>query len=51
MAWIEVPNPIPSPELRLYALLTESDGDAAHGRYDALVRRLVSFERALACER
>jgi hypothetical protein len=48
---IEVPNAIPSPELRLYALLTESDGDAAHGRYNALVRRLVSFERALACER
>lgn len=48
---IEVPNPIPSPELRLYALLSESDGDAANGRYNALVRRLVSFERALACGR
>jgi hypothetical protein len=48
---VEVPNPIPSSELRLYALLTESDGDAAHGRYNALVRRLVNFERALACGR
>jgi hypothetical protein len=48
---IDVPNPIESPELRLYALLSESDSDSAHGRYNALVRRLVSFERALACAR
>ena len=37
------------PEHRLYDRLSERFGDAAHGRYNALVRRLVSFERALAC--
>ena len=40
---------IASPERRLYERLAESDADAAHARYNALVRRLVSFERALAC--
>jgi hypothetical protein len=34
---------------RLYALLAADDSDSAHGRYNALVRRLVSFERALSC--
>lgn len=34
------------PEHRLYDRLNEEDADAAHGRYNALVRRLVSFERA-----
>jgi len=42
----EVPNPIPSPELRLYELLAREDSDSAHSQYNALVRRLVSFERA-----
>ena len=37
------------PEHRLYALLVSQHGLAAHGRYNALVRRLVSFERALEC--
>ena len=39
----------PRPEHRLYALLAESDPDSAHSRYNALIRRLVSFERAIAC--
>lgn len=47
---IEVDHPIPSPEHRLYALLSRSDADSAHSRYNALVRRLVSFERAVECE-
>lgn len=38
-----------TPEHRLYARLEETHGPAAHSRYNALVRRLVSFERALAC--
>jgi hypothetical protein len=38
-----------TPEHRLYALLAVDHGDAAHGRYNALIRRLVSFERAAAC--
>ncbi|MGE0042284.1 MAG: hypothetical protein AB7H88_05800 [Vicinamibacterales bacterium] len=37
------------PEHRLYALLARESHDTAHSRYNALVRRLVSFERALAC--
>ncbi len=40
---------ISSPEHRLYERLREEEGDAAHSRYNALIRRLVSFERAAAC--
>ncbi|MDQ3992554.1 MAG: hypothetical protein M3229_02740 [Actinomycetota bacterium] len=47
-AGIPVDDPLPSPEHRLYALLAAEQEDAAHGRYNALVRRLVSFERALS---
>ena len=39
------------PEHRLYALLGQEHGDNAHGQYNALVRLLVSYERALACAR
>lgn len=39
------------PEHRLYRLLARSVGDGAHSRYNALVRRLVSFERAAECGR
>jgi hypothetical protein len=48
LAWlgIDVPAPLPDPERRLYDLLAAGHGDAAHSRYNALVRRLVSFERA-----
>jgi hypothetical protein len=42
----ELPEPFSAPEHRLYALLRAEHGDAAHARYNALVRRLVSFERA-----
>ena len=45
----EIPSPLSSPELRLYELLAREDSDAAHSRYNALVRRLVSFERAAEC--
>ena len=48
-AGVDVPPPIPDPEHRLYALLSREDPDSAHGRYNALVRRLVSFERAAEC--
>src|SRR5262245_59033635 len=34
---------------RLYARLASEDPDSAHARYNALVRRLVSFDRARAC--
>ena len=34
-----------NPEHRLYGLLAAVDSDSAHSRYNALIRRLVSFER------
>jgi hypothetical protein len=46
---VELPPPIPSPEHKLYLLLAREKGDAAHSAYNALLRRLVSFERAAAC--
>lgn len=46
---IEVPAAIADPNLRLYRLLQREHGDAAHSRYNALIRRLVSYERALQC--
>jgi hypothetical protein len=47
----DVPPPFGDPERRLYDLLSRQDSDAAHSRFNALVRRLVSFERAAACAR
>jgi hypothetical protein len=44
-----VPHPFPEPEHRLYTLLEQEDPDTAHSRYNALIRRLVAFERAAAC--
>lgn len=46
-----VPQPHPEPEHHLYARLQAEYADAAHSRYNALIRRLVSFERAAACAR
>ena len=43
------PAPVVDPEQRLYAVLAADDPDAAHSRYNALVRRLVSYERAVEC--
>ena len=48
-AGIRVPRPFSSPERRLYTLLEKTSGDAAHERYNALIRRLVSYERAVEC--
>jgi hypothetical protein len=50
-AGVSVPTPLPAPEATLYRLLSEQHGDAAHTRYNALIRRLVSFERASAIGR
>jgi hypothetical protein len=48
---IEIPaTTFDSPEHRLYHLLSESHSDSAQSRYNALIRRLVSFERAAECE-
>jgi len=49
-AGLQVPdNTIVDAEHRLYALLAREDPDSAHSRYNALIRTLVSFERALEC--
>lgn len=37
------------PQHRLYALLARSNPSSAHSRYNALIRTLVSFERAGEC--
>ncbi len=44
------PSP-PTPEHRLFELLRRIDPDGAHSRYNAFIRRLVSFERAAECGR
>lgn len=44
---LNLPVALPgNPEHRLYERLGEEETDTAHGRYNALIRRLVSFERA-----
>ena len=48
----DVPAPPPGSapaEHRLYELLCHDNPDSAHSRYNALIRRLVSFERAATC--
>jgi hypothetical protein len=40
---------IAEPEHRLYRLLADREPDGAHSRYNALIRRMVSFARALEC--
>ena len=47
---IALPNHLPdNPEHRLYDLLAADDQDSAHSRYNAFIRRLVSYERAAEC--
>jgi hypothetical protein len=47
---LDLPDRLPDdPEHRLYDLLAETDRDSAHSRYNALIRRLVSYERAAEC--
>jgi len=48
-AGIDVGRPLAEPELRLCEALAAEDSDSAHSRYNALIRRLVSFERAAEC--
>ncbi len=49
-AGVDVPqDTYESPEHRLYDLLARDSSDAAHSKYNALIRRLVSYERALEC--
>lgn len=47
-----IPAPFASsPEHRLYDLLATDNPDSAHSRYNALIRKLVSFQRAIPCVR
>jgi len=47
---LQIPeNTFSTPEHRLYRLLAKDDSDGAHSKYNALIRRLVSFERAAEC--
>jgi hypothetical protein len=48
-AGLAVPHTLPEAEHRLYETLARTDSDSAHSRYNALLRRLVSFESALEC--
>jgi hypothetical protein len=48
-AGLAVPAPLPDAEHRLYERLARTDPDSAHSRYNALLRRLTSFESALEC--
>lgn len=41
----------PNPEHRLYDLLALDGSNSAHSRYNALIRKLVSFQRAMECVR
>lgn len=44
---LQLPEQLPqNPEHRLYDLLAQDDQDSAHSRYNAFIRRLVSYERA-----
>jgi hypothetical protein len=47
---LSIPSPPPPQvEHRLYERLCKVDADSAHSRYNALIRLLVSFERAAGC--
>ena len=49
VAGVMVPTPVRSPEHKLYARLAKEKANGAHSAYNALIRRLVSFERAVGC--
>jgi hypothetical protein len=40
---------IEDPEMRLYRLLEQSLGNGAHARYNALIRRVLSFSNSYRC--
>lgn len=47
---VTVPSNLPStPEHRLYDLLLLDGANSAHSKYNALIRKLVSFQRAMEC--
>ena len=47
---LDLPKQLPQrPEHRLYHLLARDDQDSAHSRYNAFIRKLISYERAAEC--
>ena len=51
-AGVPVPEAVfDDPEHQLYRALERDGSDSAHSRYNALIRTLVSFERAVECAR
>ena len=48
LGW-SIPFVFEHPEERLYHKLAAEYGNGAHSRYNALIRQLVSFQRAAAC--
>jgi hypothetical protein len=48
---LQITDPIPGGEHRLYELLSRTDPDSAHSRYNAVERGLVCFVGALDCAR
>ena len=47
---LHLPENLPdNPEHRLYDLLAQDGSDSAHSRYNAFLRRLVSYEEAAEC--
>jgi hypothetical protein len=46
---VVVTAPLSDAEHRLYEHLAREGPDSAHSRYNALLRRLTSFESALEC--
>ena len=48
---LAIEQPLPDAERRLYDRLDVQDADSAHSRYNALIRRLVSYERSAECAR
>ena len=48
-AGLEIPHAIPDADHKLFLLLVRETGGDAHSQYNALLRRLISFEQALEC--
>ena len=47
---LDLPPALPAnPNIASMNLLASDDSDSAHSRYNALIRRLVSYERAAEC--
>lgn len=48
---VPVSAPLPDPERRLFELLSRTEGDLAHARYNAYLRRMASFADACRAAR